>query len=112
MIDETHNPEQSHVAADCPNERIVMRDCDWQVTAILADNLFIETDCNSGDTRRVRKSRCVCGKEMWIEYNTTGFRSDGKRIFYPYHDEYHNVFRCENCSRPVSESVIGAEYDA
>ena len=26
MTDETTNTEQSHVAADCPNERLVMRD--------------------------------------------------------------------------------------
>ena len=90
---------------------MTVRDRDWQVTAILADNLFIETDRISGDTRRVKKSRCECGKEVWIEYDTTGFRKDGKRIFYPYHDEYHHVFRCENCSKPVSESVPGAEYD-
>jgi len=47
-----------------------------------------------------------------IEYNTTGFRKDGKRIFYPGRDDdgYH-VFRCEKCRKPVHESVRGAEFD-
>ena len=85
---------------------------DWQVTIILSDNLFIETDCNSGDKRRIRSSYCRCGKPVLIEYNTTGFRKDGKRIFYPERDEDgYNVFRCEKCRQPVNESVPGAEFD-
>lgn len=85
---------------------------DWQVTAILANNLYIETDCNSGGKRRVRRSQCNCGNPVLIEYNTTGFRKDGKRIFYPGLDEdgYH-VFRCEACLQPVHDSVPGAEFD-
>ena len=85
---------------------------DWQVTTILSDDLFIEIDCNSGNDRRIRKSRCECGKPMLIEYNTTGFRKDGKRIFYPERvEEGYNVFRCEACRQPVNESVPGAEFD-
>jgi hypothetical protein len=90
--------------------KLVIRD--WQVTTILSDNLFIETDCNSGDKRRIRKSYCKCGKPVLIEYNTTGFRKDGKRIFYPERDqEGYHVFRCKTCRQPVNESVPGAEFE-
>ena len=94
------------------HERIVGRDRDWQVTEILADDLFIETDCNSGDTRRIRKSRCNCGNPVLIEYGATGFRKDGKRVFYPGQNEdgYH-VFLCEKCRKPVDQTVPGAEFD-
>ena len=109
MTDTTKN-ERNRVAAGGRLRRLVSRD--WQVTAILSDDLFIETDCNSGDKRKIRKSRCECGNPVLIEYNTTGFRKDGKRIFYPGRDEdgYH-VFRCEKCRRPVDESVRGAEFN-
>jgi len=84
---------------------------DWRTTEQLNDNLFVQTDYYSGDTRQVEKSQCQCGKEIWIEYGVEGFRADRKRVFYPHQDEFHHVFRCDQCSSPVSESVPGAEYD-
>ena len=90
----------------------VQKERDWQVTSMLCNDLFIETDCNSGEKRRIRKSTCSCGQDVLIEYNTTGFRKDGKRIFYADRDEpgYH-VFRCRSCSEPVHESVLYAEFE-
>ncbi len=91
-------------------QRLVNRD--WQLTTILADGLFIETDWNTGDKRRIRKSRCSCGKPVLIEYSTTGFRKDGKRIFYPERDyEGYHVFRCVQCRQPVDQTVPHAEFD-
>ncbi|MFK5951116.1 MAG: hypothetical protein QM500_20365 [Methylococcales bacterium] len=85
---------------------------DWQVTVILNNGLYVETDCNSGDKRKIRTSKCKCGQPVLIEYNTTGFRKDGKRIFYPENDsEGYHVFRCRNCYEPVNESAQHAEFD-
>lgn len=79
---------------------------DWQVTTILPNNLFIETDCNSGAQRYIRKSVCSCGQVVLIEYCTEGFRKDGKRIFYPdVNDSGVHVFRCKQCHQPVNETV-------
>jgi len=85
---------------------------DWQVTTILSNDLFIETDCNSGRKRRIRKSQCSCGNPVLIEYGVKGFRKDKKRVFYPDRDcEGYDVFRCEVCREPVSQSVPYARYD-
>lgn len=87
-------------------------DRDWQVTTILSDALFIETDCNSGEKRRIRRSVCACGQPFLIQYEVSGFRKDRKRVFYPHHDhEGYDAFRCEACLEPVAQSVPYAEYD-
>ena len=56
------------------------------------------------------ESKCICGKEFIIEHGDDRFRRDGKRV-YP-KGELRNLcsFRCEDCMRPVNESVPGAEY--
>ena len=62
------------------------------------------------------RSKCVCGKEYWIETNSKhSCRRDRKRVF----DQELEVkykgcggaFRCRNCKRPVDESVPGAEFE-
>ena len=92
-------------------QQIVSRTPDWQVTAILADDLFIETDCNSGAERTVRTTKCGCGMPVEIEYNASSCRADKKRV---YHPEDKNtgwcLFRCKGCGEPVHDSVPYAEY--
>jgi len=84
---------------------------DWQITAILSDEIFIETDCNSGRKRRIRKTSCKCGQPFLIEYDAPlTCRRDGKRIFYPDDVAGMCAFRCRNCLEPVHETVPGAEY--
>lgn len=86
---------------------------DWQITALLSDNLFVETDCNTGDKRQVRKTQCSCGEPMLIEYNAqSSCRSDKKRVFYPDDtaDSLWGAFRCRVCREPVNETVAYAEY--
>lgn len=86
---------------------------DWQTTTILTNTDFIETDCNSGDKRRLKKTQCTCGEKMLIEYNVkTSCRRDKKRIFY--HDDgpdsLWGAIRCRACKEPVNETVAYAEY--
>jgi len=85
---------------------------DWQITAILSDTLIQETDCNSGRKRTLRKSRCSCGIDMLIELNSPRTcRTDGKRVFLATETNTEwGLFRCPGCTKPVSESVPGAEY--
>lgn len=84
---------------------------DWQITTILPNDLFIETDCNSGQTRRIRKTICNCGQAMLIEFDAHSARADKKRIFYPDGpDDWWCVFRCKKCGEPVHDTVPGAEF--
>jgi len=88
--------------------------CDWQITAILADNLLIQTDCNSGEKRRIRRTQCLCGEAMLIEYNAkTSCRRDKKRVFYADDDanSLWGAVRCRGCSGLVKETVVHAEMD-
>ena|ERR1039457_7391562 len=86
-------------------------DPDWQITAILPGDILVERDCNSGATRRLRKSKCACGLPMLIEYNALTWRPDGKRIFYATRpDDGSCLFRCD-CGKIVNTSVPGAGYD-
>lgn len=81
------------------------------ITTILPNNMFIETDCASGKTRRIMKSACTCGESFLIEYNTRSCRADGKRIFYPdREDAGWCAFRCRKCHQVVSDSVPGAQH--
>ena len=100
--------EQAPIAVG-PLEAPVMRD--WQITAILPDDMLVETDCNSGEKRTLRKSACSCGQPVLIEYDAHSCRADKKRIFYPDQDDAGwCAFRCKRCHQPVSETVPGAEY--
>lgn len=84
---------------------------DWQVTALLPGDFIIETDCNSGQKRRLKQSRCRCGQSVLIELEGNPGRRDGKRVFYPDGpDKGWDAFRCKSCHAPVAESVPGAEY--
>lgn len=93
-------------------ERIVSREPDWQVTAILTDDLFIETDCNSGRKRKIRTTNCKCGKPVEIQYDANPGRKDRKLVYHP-EDRGTGwcLFRCKGCGKPVSDCVPGAEYD-
>ncbi len=86
---------------------------DWQVSMVLSDTVFIETDCNSGTQRRLKKSKCECGEAVLIQRNVDRhFRLDGKRIFYPdSKDDGSCIFRCRNCLQPIDKSVPGAEFE-
>lgn len=91
-------------------ERVVRPD--WQITTILPGDYLIETDCNSGRKRRLKKSKCSCGQPVLIQLSGATGRRDGKRVFYT--DEVNegwDAFRCKSCHKPVHESVPGAEYD-
>jgi len=85
---------------------------DWQVLKIYTDDLFVEIDCNSGEKRTIRKSKCECGQPVLIQQEGWGGRRDGKRIFYLDDDPSSRwgVFRCRSCRKPVSETVPGAQY--
>ena len=86
---------------------------DWQVSMILSDTIFIETDCNSGTQRRLKKSKCECGEAVLIQRNVDRcLRMDGKRIFYPdSKDDSSCIFRCRNCLQTIDKSVPGAEFE-
>lgn len=85
---------------------------DWQVTSFLLDGMFVETDCNSGRKRWLKKSQCSCGQPVLIEFNSSASnRADNKRVFYPdQEDQGGCVFRCKACRQPAHLSVPGAEY--
>ncbi len=103
LINETEAGQASY--ADGKGKR------DWQITSILPNDMLVETDCNSGVTRKLRKSRCSCGQAVLIEYDARTCRADGKRIFYPdIEDAGWCAFRCKQCHQPVNESVPGAEF--
>lgn len=92
---------------------------DWQVVTIISNTEYEEVDCNSGDRRRITKSRCACGQPVLIEHdaNRGGVRrtcrADGKRVFYPNQpDEGWCVFRCERCSEPIDSTCPDAAYAA
>jgi len=100
---------QQETIAASPLDIPVMRD--WQVTAILPNNMLVETDCNSGTKRTLKKSSCSCGQPVLIEYDSTPCRTDGKRIFYPDSDDTGRcAFRCKQCKEPVHITVPGAEW--
>lgn len=85
---------------------------DWQVTAFLPGDIIIETDCNSGEKRKLGKSKCICGQPVLIQLHGNSGRRDGKRVFYPDEpDTGRDAFRCKTCLRPVAESVPGAEHE-
>ena len=84
---------------------------DWQVQAILPGNSYIDVDCNSGDKRHIKKSKCRCGQSILIERDWPTCRTDGKRIFYP--DEPDTglcVFRCKGCGDVIGDTAPGAEH--
>lgn len=61
----------------------------------------------------ITDGRCVCGEEYLIEHDSPrSCRMDRKRVF-PRRklDTGWDSFRCEQCGRPVAESVKGAEYE-
>jgi hypothetical protein len=83
----------------------------WEITGVLGEDLFIQTDTHSGEKRKVRSSECDCGQPVMIEYNTS-HRQDGKRTFYPEDDKENTlVFRCKQCLSPVHESVPYAGFE-
>jgi hypothetical protein len=86
---------------------------DWQVLKIYTDNLFVEIDCNSGEKRTIKKTRCKCGEAVLVQQGGWGGRADGKRVFYPDDDPntLWGAFRCRKCHEPVAKSVPGAEYE-
>lgn len=116
MIRAMKQTETMQQAVTCANqhgsaslEGRVIRD--WQITTVYSDDLLEETDCNSGEKRTLRKSRCRCGQPVLIEYNAHSCRADKKRVFYPdQKDTGWCAFRCKKCHNPVSETVPGAEY--
>lgn len=110
-MNETTNTENGN-AVGGRMQALVSREPDWQVTAILADGLFIETDCNSGKTRRIRTTKCQCGKSVEIQYDANSGRRDRKMVYHP-EDRGTGwcLFRCKGCGQPVGDSVPGAEYD-
>ena len=86
---------------------------DWQVSMVLSDTIFIETDCNSGTQRWLKKSNCECGEAVLIQRNVDRcLRMDGKRIFYPDNkDDSSCIFRCRTCLKPIDKTVPGAEFE-
>ncbi len=86
---------------------------DWQVFSVLSDTVFIEIDRNPGRKRILEKSKCECGEAILIQRNAgEGFRTDGKRIFYPDStDEHSCIFRCRNCMKPIDKTAPGAEFE-
>ena len=67
---------------DVRSTGLVSRDRDWQITTILLNNLYIETDCNSGVKRRIRKSRANAATQYLL--NTTRPDSEKEEIMIEY----------------------------
>ena len=85
---------------------------DWQTTTIAPGGLLWQIDCNSGRERQIRHSDCRCGQHVLIEFNAQySSRRDRKRVFYADSPDNLCAFRCRGCHEPVSDSVLGAEYD-